>query len=380
MAGRLVLHIGPLKTGTTYLQEGFRARREALADLGWLYPLPGQLNQERALWGLLGPKIAWVSEDQQRRHRTPARALLDETKAWDGPLLVSAEALCAVDDEGARQTVEHFPDRPVRIVITARELGGLIPSHATQKYKVGHNESLSSLMNRLSKERQSLSGPFWRMYDIPALIERWGALDAVDEVVVVTLPASGSAPGELWRRFAQAAGWDDEAMLVAPEVAPNLANLSPSASESRFLRTLSLQVQRLDVPRPYVHGLFTMVLNRGLLGRDRSERGRNLQVPPGWIKQVSQWAGEDIERISRTAARVVGDLSDLEARIPVAGDGARDESIPTDDERESLEAASAAILAVYDALLAARASEVELGGEDAAPGAPGAPAASGRGA
>ena len=380
MAGRLVLHIGPLKTGTTYLQEGFRARREALADLGWLYPLPGQLNQERALWGLLGPKITWVSEDQQRRHRTPARALLDETKAWDGPLLVSAEALCAVDDEGARQTVEHFPDRAVRIVITARELGGLIPSHATQKYKVGHNESLSSLMNRLSKERQSLSGPFWRMYDIPALIERWGALDAVDEVVVVTLPASGSAPGELWRRFAQAAGWDDEAMLVAPEVAPNLANLSPSASESRFLRTLSLQVQRLDVPRPYVHGLFTMVLNRGLLGRDRSERGRNLQVPPGWIKQVSQWAGEDIERISRTAARVVGDLSDLEARIPVAGDGARDESIPTDDERESLEAASAAILAVYDALLAARASEVELGGEDAAPGAPGAPAASGRGA
>ena len=375
MAGRLVLHIGPLKTGTTYLQEGFRARREALADLGWLYPLPGQLNQERALWGLLGPKIAWVSEDQQRRHRTPARALLDETKAWDGPLLVSAEALCAVDDEGARQTVEHFPDRPVRIVITARELGGLIPSHATQKYKVGHNESLSSLMNRLSRERRTLSGPFWRMYDIPALIERWGAVEAVDEVVVVTLPASGSAPGELWRRFAEAAGWDDESMLVAPEVAPNLANLSPSAAESRFLRTLSLEVQRLDMPRPYVHGLFTMVLNRGLLGRDRSERGRNLQVPPGWVKQVAQWAGEDIERIARTSARVIGDLRDLEARIPNFGADARDESIPNDDERESLEAAAAAMIAVYDALLVSRASDIEFGSDDTSPEAPEAPAA-----
>jgi hypothetical protein len=56
---QIVLHIGTMKSGTTYLQHGIINQLAELESAGWLYPLDfaptqGAINHERAIYGLVG--------------------------------------------------------------------------------------------------------------------------------------------------------------------------------------------------------------------------------------------------------------------------------------------------------------------------------------
>lgn len=348
MKGPLVLHVGPLKTGTTYLQEGLRGRRGALRDAGWLYPLSDKhLNHERALSSFLGPAIPWVSQALADSRAKSGKELVKEASSWDGTLLLSAEALGAIDGDAAQRTLDLFPDREVRVVITARELGGVIPSHATQLYKVGRAEALSSICARFARERETGESSFWRMYDYSGLVSRWAALERVTGVTVVTLPRSGSAPGELWSRFADACGLPAGPLHEAPVVPPSLANLSPSAAEARLLRTVTLEARRQGLEASEIHELFTAILFKGLMERPADSRKDKLRVPSEHAAEVLSWSRDDVERLRSMSIRIVGDLDELVARVPAPEDGVPDLSLPGPEEQLSLEAAAAVVVGMF---------------------------------
>jgi len=346
--GRLVLHVGPLKTGTTYLQEGLRGRRASLREQGWLYPLSDKhLNHERALSSFLGPAIPWVSQSLADSRAKSGKELVKEANSWDGTLLLSAEALGAIDGEAAQRTLDLFPDRDVHVVVTARELGGTIPSHATQLYKVGRAEALSSICARFARERGTAGSSFWRMYDYAGLVQRWSALPRVSGVTVVTLPGRGADPGELWRRFAKACGLPDGPLREAPVVPPSLANLSPSAAEARLLRTVTLEARRQELDPKEIHELFSAILFQGLMPRPAESRRDKLRVPSEHAAEVRAWSQDDVRRLREMDVRVVGDLDELVARVPAPEDGVPDLSLPGPDEQLSLEAAAAVIVGMF---------------------------------
>ena len=353
MKDRLVLHVGPLKTGTTYLQVGLEARRAELASRGWLYP--GQtLNQEKAFFGLLGASIPWVTPEMAARRAAEGQALVTEVNAWTGPVLVSAEALSVVVGDDVAATAARFPDRPIRVIITARDLGRIIPSHLTQIYKTGSiaGASATSMLSRISHERDNGTGQFWRMFDIAALAQRWAAVDAVDEVIIVTVPRSGSDAGDLWRRYVAAIGWDETTLLEPPDVPPSQQNLSLTAPEARLFRAISLELHKRDKPTPCVRGLLDLALHRGLAQRDPAARGPQLQIPAAWIDQVSAWAKEDIARLEETEFRVIGDLDDLVPRFRSAADGEADGTVLRPEEAETVDAAVSSLIALYDQVVA----------------------------
>lgn len=350
MKQRLVLHVGPLKTGTTYLQAGFQQRRDTLAEHGWLYP-GSVLNQEKAFFGLIGGAIPWVSPELQAEKAAQGEALISQVNGWDGPVLVSAEALCSVLDEDVKRVTDFFPDRPVRVVVTGRDLGRLLPSHVTQLYKTGNAEGLTPFLQRVTDQRPGREGEFWRMHDLPALVARWHALDVVDEVVLVTLPRSGGSPDALWARFVEAAGWTEPGLVAAPEVPPSEANLALTGPETRLVRTLNLEMRRQGRDPQYARRIISTILHEGLAKRDPSQRGERVLVPASWRETLEGWAEEDIAALRGMDLRVVGDLDDLRPQSIAKEDV--DASAVTPQEQDSLQAAAVALIAAHDDALKA---------------------------
>ena len=73
----IIVHIGQMKSGTTYLQNILSQNRKDLNRDGWIYP--GRLlNHQHACYGLCGPDIAW--NVKENKFVTLAKLLEDEIK------------------------------------------------------------------------------------------------------------------------------------------------------------------------------------------------------------------------------------------------------------------------------------------------------------
>ena len=70
MTRRLLLHIGTMKTGTTYLQHAMADQRSRLTELGWAYPAYGgremSFNQQWAVYDAFPTLIPWVTATESR--------------------------------------------------------------------------------------------------------------------------------------------------------------------------------------------------------------------------------------------------------------------------------------------------------------------------
>lgn len=367
MSGPVVWHIGTMKSGTTYVQNGLKGRRDVLTEHGWLYPgRPGVLNQQSAMYGLLGSDIPWISATEQQRASARALETLQQAREWDGSVLFSAEALSAIEPEAAARTIALMPHRPAHVVITARDLGRIIPSQLQQGYKGGSSYSATEFFAQLKAQRPGRTGAFWRMFDISGLAARWAAVPGVDSVTVVTLPQRGADPGELWTRFAKAVGWTHEALTTPPEIDASESNLSVSAPEARLLRWINRELTRRQASSDEVRALLGRVFE-SLSQRDPSVRGERLTMPTAWFDQIAEWAADDVAMIDTCGAILVGDPTDLNPR---PGSGANtDPTIPSDAERPTLDAAVAAIMAVHDATAPATTPASATSTPAAAPGA-----------
>ena len=53
------------------------------------------------------------------------------------------------DAEGAARTLAAFDDAEVHVVLTARDLGGLVPAAWQEQLKLGHRQSLPDFIDHL---------------------------------------------------------------------------------------------------------------------------------------------------------------------------------------------------------------------------------------
>ena len=326
MADRLLLHIGTQKSGTTYLQRVLARLSGELKREGVLYPtrLQGRreiYNHEAAAYGLLGTaSFPWVAPARAEGQRSAWDRLRRKVQEWDGTAIVSGEALSVIDAAAAGRLVESLGVPNTHVIITARDLGRVLPSSWQQHIRNGRSTSFASYLQQQA-ERRGEGSPavlaerwdadpeqtFWRAYAIGGLVDRWAPLARTVSVVIV--PRRGGPPDELWHRFRRAL----DVGTVLPETPPAIddleANVGLTEPEVLVLAALNRQIDSTKADSPDMRAL------RGRIIRDafatRPDRGAPVRIPASWVPRVTAWADDDLAVLRSTAAIIVGSESDL---------------------------------------------------------------------
>lgn len=336
MAARVVLHIGPRKTATTYIQRIL----QSLVVSGQLdpstYPIttrdrtdhnhvPGLIDLAREAGAIGLQDDAWRDQDG-----SDAQALLDAVSGAAGDVILSAEAMSVLPAEGARRVIDALAPATVDVIITARHIGRVLPSSWQQHMRNGNYESYSDYLDLRVEERQSrvyeseLKRGFWRAYRYADLASRWRDA-AAHSVSLVTVPVSG-APEVVWRRFIAAAGVDG-LPEDPPAIPDDRANVSLTGPETFAIYGFNLAARAAGQGRRDVRAVHRALIRRGWL--DRPDRGDRLGLPSRMQALAAQWAREDAQALESAGVAVFGDLADLSVEldeadgVPSADDVAR---------------------------------------------------------
>jgi hypothetical protein len=197
----------------------------------------------------------------------------------------------------------------VRVVVTARDLARQVPSVWQETIKNRGDRTYGDFLDEVfrSADGRRRKGGFWLAQNLPALATRWMDVVGPERFTLVTVPPSGAAPDELWRRFCTAVDIPDADYELEVEG----SNPSLGVVESELLRRVNPKLADLSWPE-YETRVKRAFAERELATFSRSDR---LVVPPDLHEDVRR-AGEDaIAFFEGAGCRVVGDLEDLRPQL-----------------------------------------------------------------
>lgn len=316
MAQRVVLHVGSMKSGTSYLQGLMMANRDLLAERGIL--LPGRTWRDQ---------VSGVAEvlDRSRVAVAPQEGdwerLVDEMARWHGTGLISMEFLGPIGLRKIERIVSSFPAGTVEVVITARDVNRQVPAMWQEAVKNGRSFTFEEYVDAVRRNE----GPgrvFWREQSIGAICRRWSDVLGLDKVRLVTVPRPQAPQEELWRRFSDAIAIDGHGVAM-----PESANESLGAASVEVLRRLNERLDDLEFP-DYAPVVKHRLAKRVLAARRASESHVGFDVP-AWLPERSS---RMIENIRALGVEVFGDLTDLE---PVAVRGVDPSGVSTEAQLDA---------------------------------------------
>lgn len=336
MARTVFIHVGAPKTGTTYLQGILDANLRSLTRHGIGIPttlrsLTPSVFHFRAALDLLGQdwggrpghaEGAWTTL-VRKVHRHPG------TVVFSHEILAGArpEAIARARDELGAEGAE------LHVVYTVRSPSALLPAAWQESVKQGNDWGFAKFL------RRSRRGKTWfaRSFDLPTVLERWGADLPAERIHVVTAPQrteeGAPDPTTLWRRFCQPIGIDPSWAPLTPEH----ANESLGVAETNVLRALNRHLGSLTHSDISYGRLVREVLARDTLAARPSPRA---QLPPRFHPWAEELADDWITWIEHTGVDLVGDVEDLRPRPPVPG------RRPRQGGRATLEASIEALAAM----------------------------------
>ncbi|MDQ3627779.1 MAG: hypothetical protein M3419_03015 [Actinomycetota bacterium] len=321
------LHVGPVKTGSTYLQDLLWRQRDELARQGMLLPI----EYANEMWPAVNDvqDCSFVHFDMPEAVGAWQR-VMRRVHAHPGPSLLSHEVLGHSRQEHVRRVVQSLqPAEPV-VVVMARSLAATLPSLWQETVKmadpgIGWPDFLI--------EQQATGAP---SSDTTAIVATWSACVPVDRIHVVTVPPSGSSRRVLLERFCEAVGLDATRLLVEM----GKANASLDAVQTELIRRLTRATRGdLDVRAQ------RRLVNAAVLPRLRAaQAARALRVPATLRRWVEAETERRIAAIRAGGAVLHGDLDDLHA-----GDEAYAEDAGRAiSERELLDEALALVATLVD--------------------------------
>lgn len=297
------LHIGPPKTGTTFIQDVLWRNRDELARQGVLFPGSARPDHFYAALDLRGMRFGG--------HDNPDvpgawRRLVDAVFA-DGVerAVLSHEIFGGADEEQLGRVAADLAGAELHVVYGARDLARQLPAVWQESLKNRRTRTFDAFLTAATRPR---SGPakagFWRGQDTLATLERWTAVVGADHIHVVTLPQAGAAPDTLWRRFAQAVGVDP-----APfDLGVARPNSSLGLREAELLRRANERLQD-DLPWPVYDRLVKRRFNR--VG-DAGAAGPRVQVPVEHRDLLARHAEATKAGLAAAGYDIIGDLADLD--------------------------------------------------------------------
>ena len=304
MAERVVLHVGTMKSGTTFLQNVVSNNRDVLREQGVSFVGRKWRHQITAAQDV----IEHGGEKQEPlRPDGPWARIFREMEEWPGTALFSVEFLGARKPAKIAQIAAAFGDTPLTVVITARDLARQIPSMWQESIQNGGRETWDDYLRAVREEAPG--DPFWRHQAVARWAKRWSAGVGADSVVLITAPPKGAPSNLLWERYAGVVGIDPASCSLEVPANPSLGLAS-----SLVLRELNEALAQDPLSRNHYHQRVKRVLAKnGLAQHRRDEPALGLDEP--WVYTRSE---QEIAALREVGCRVVGDLTELTS-YPVAG-------------------------------------------------------------
>lgn len=313
---RIFLHIGAMKTGTTYLQQVMIQNKDALAAHGHLFPGEAWADQVRAAHDVVG-------HHRERGVRQRAAGAWDaitaEMLGWDGAASVlSVEFLSFAGPRVAQRVAESLAGAEVHVVLTVRDTAEVLPGLWQTHCANGGTASWPGFARsaRFGAGMGPLSQPlgqgarlFRRALDVPRMLDVWAPVVPAERLHVVTVPRPGAPRELLWERFAGVVGID-------PAVATRPAaghNPSLGYASADLMRRLNSELGRL--PRHRYNPTLKHYLAEQVLAERRGLEAR-AELDAAAEEFTTRWNRRVRTTLEASTAQLVGDLEDLPVTEP----------------------------------------------------------------
>ncbi len=225
-ARRIVLHVGPHKTGSTYLQSRLRDSRIALAAAGWAYPDFGMLHFAHhgiCEWLMGTPGAPGEVND----------ASLRDMVARHEHVLLSSEDFVHLNAAQLARLRAALGDAHVAIVYFVRSAVDVWPSHWQELVRHGRDETLLEYL--------AVHAGWSPVFD-PAVMnpivqaDKFARAFGRESLLLVCYDNIARAGGDLFRFF-----WSDVLGIAAPPPAGSTGIVHPSQPLHRveMLRSLN---------------------------------------------------------------------------------------------------------------------------------------------
>jgi hypothetical protein len=326
LARRVFLHVGLPKTGTTYLQSIAWANKLVLREQGLL--LPG-FGPRQHLWASC---VVREEPRLERRHPDAHRAwaeLTEDARDWSGSVLVSHEFFAGASEAQVRTALADLGETEVHVVVTAREIVGLVTARWQEWVKNGATGPIDSYPPGEGGDPGDEWG--WDTNDLAGVLRRWGSTLPPEHVHLVTLPGRDEPQDALWQRFAGLLGVDP----ASCDTSVSQPNESLGVVEVELLRRVNPHLTEFSTP------VDKGVWIRGYLAQEKLVPRPGERFWPSAERVATLRARGDagLAEIEAAGYDVVGDLAVL--RTPLALPPRRHPSSVT--ETELVDAAAATI-------------------------------------
>ena len=323
MTRRLHLHIGPRKSGTTFLQQTLVSNKRALRAEGLIYPMPGRSRRQRLRGTPRMDNHEKVLLAACSAEASPATEWLERALAvTSGDIILSGEAVAACTPAELDHLTAYLGAGELHVIITVRSLEAVIPSSWQQHIRNGRTTSLEAFVEGIARrndQRQEApltwaaepSQGFWLSNDHAALAERWIARGA--RVSLVTVPAGSAPAATLWQRFLGALGLsnDDIEAFTVPSMHPIHVGLT--APEALTLREIVWQLECGGMERSERRRWAVRLVEDVFY--QRTKRGPALHLTGTGLHRARQWAADDSAQLAILVedgqVALHGDLADL---------------------------------------------------------------------
>jgi hypothetical protein len=238
------------------------------------------------------------------------------------------EGFSSASDEVASRVVADLAPRRVRVVVTARDVGRVIPAQWQEWVQNGGTHSYERYLRAVTMKgsrRMPLVKSLWWNLDLHRILQTWQPHVDPEDLVLVTVPPPGGDRSLLWRRFCEAIELDPSGFdLDVP------SNESLGAVSAELMRRVSVEAKERDLGWQARNRLKQRLGRKVLAGRKASEP--SLAFPERHRDFAQKTAERLIREITEVGPVVVGDLNDLLPVWTPIGTNAVEapESLPTE--------------------------------------------------
>ncbi len=312
-AGTRLIHIGPPKTGTTYLQGAFHGNREAVSAQGVHYAGPTRqpVAAVQAIVGNASPSTGKVPSMRWWRH------LVGEVRRAREPrVVISSEFLSEAKPDTIRTIVEDLGGERVHIVVTLRPLSRILSSQWQQFVQSGERRPFDDWLDAVFNDPSRLKPVFWRRHRHDQLVARWTEVVGPDNVTVVALDDQDH--DMVLRVFEQLLGLRVGTLAAEDDV----SNRSMTLPEIEIVRAFNAQFFDAGLSRP----LHTTVMRFGAASYVKSHPAATgeprLETPRWALERAGAVGREMVDAIVASGVRIVGDHENLTRLPPASTSGA----------------------------------------------------------
>lgn len=324
------LHIGPPKTGTTYLQQMIWANRATLVSRGVALPGARPVDHFHAALDLRG--IEFGGHPNPEVPGAWRRLVAATRSSRAAKVVISHEVLAGSDEDQVARVASDLAPAEVHVVYGARDLARQLPAVWQESLKNRRSRRFDHFLDAALQESDATVRPrrsgFWQAQDAGATLRRWSTVIPPDRIHVLTVPRSGSPPATLWERFA--ACLDIEPSGV--DLAVRRSNPSLTFEDTEVLRRLNKRLSD-DLPWPVYERIVKARFNRHA---DERPTGTAVRVPRERQEAILARARRTRDELSTAGFQIVGDLEDL---IPQDDDFAAAGAAPAPDPDKVADAA-----------------------------------------